>query len=142
MTDPDHATTDLATSQPQPRRTVLTAMVVAACDKTTVAHHLVSRPGWSFAEVDDFHPPGNVAVRSSGVPAHRRLVQFVHLDGTFEQLGQRVSSRIGHFMPAFMLESPLATLNPLHPTRTGVVINIDATPAQSVDRAVEALDLA
>lgn len=49
-------------------KTVLVVMGVAGCGKTTVAHQLATRLGWTFAEADDFHPPANVEKMSSGVP--------------------------------------------------------------------------
>ena len=69
-------------------------------------------------------------------------VRYVHLDGTVDQLSQRLSSRIGHFMPASMLESQLATLERLDPDEDGAVISIDATPKDIVDDIVATLCLA
>ncbi len=68
-------------------------------------------------------------------------VRFVHLDGTVEQLSARLSSRIGHFMPASMLDSQLATLERLHPDEDGTVIGIDAPPAALTTRIITAMAL-
>ncbi len=68
-------------------------------------------------------------------------VRFVHLDGTVAQLSQRLSSRIGHFMPATLLSSQLGTLERLDPDEDGAVIDIDAPPAELGARIVSALAL-
>lgn len=60
-------------------------------------------------------------------------VRYAHLHGTIEQLGDRLSARSGHFMPASMLTSQLATLEPLAADEDGFMINIGAT----ADRIVE-----
>lgn len=40
-------------------------------------------------------------------------VLFLHLDGTPDLLSERMSGRVGHFMPPTLLPSQLATLEPL-----------------------------
>jgi carbohydrate kinase (thermoresistant glucokinase family) len=50
---------------------------------------------------------------------------FVHLDGSREILEQRLGDRTGHFMPATLLDSQLAILEPLGSDEAGVVIDID-----------------
>jgi len=57
---------------------------------------------------------------------------FVHLDGSREILEQRLGARSGHFMPATLLDSQLATLEPLGSDEPGVVIDID----QSIDQII------
>ncbi|WP_159705137.1 gluconokinase, GntK/IdnK-type [Arthrobacter sp. 18067] len=59
-------------------------------------------------------------------------VVFVHLHGTRELLNARMNARPGHFMPASLLDSQLATLEPLQSDEAGVVVNI----AQSVEDVV------
>lgn len=93
--------------------------------------------------------PGNAVITCSALRRSYRAVlantparvRYVHLDGTVEQLSARLSSRIGHFMPASMLESQLATLERLDPTEDGAVISIDATPTQIVDQIVTTMNL-
>jgi gluconokinase len=53
---------------------------------------------------------------------------FVHLDGTREQLATRMAARLDHFMPPSLLDTQLATLEPLDPDEPGVVLDIAATP--------------
>ncbi|MEG2033961.1 MAG: gluconokinase, partial [Janthinobacterium sp.] len=55
----------------------------------------------------------------SGDPALR----FVHLDGPRTVLEQRLQ-RPGHFMPASLLDSQLATLQPLQADESGMVLDI------------------
>ncbi|WP_254455374.1 gluconokinase [Paenarthrobacter ureafaciens] len=58
-------------------------------------------------------------------------VTFVHLHGTRELLGERMNNRPGHFMPPSLLDSQLATLEPLESDETGIVVSI-AAPVQQV----------
>lgn len=55
-------------------------------------------------------------------------VRFVHLHGAEKLLVARVAARPGHFMPAALLQSQLATLEPLQPDETGVVLDIARPP--------------
>jgi gluconokinase len=65
---------------------------------------------------------------------HAPTVEFVHLHGTPEVIARRQASRPGHFMPASLLHSQFATLEPLAPDEKGVVIEVD----QSIDAIVDA----
>ena len=57
---------------------------------------------------------------------------FIHLDGSREILEQRLGSRTGHFMPATLLDSQLATLEPLAGDEPGAVIDIDQPISQII----------
>ncbi|MBX3092930.1 MAG: gluconokinase [Cryobacterium sp.] len=46
-------------------------------------------------------------------------VVFVHLTGSRELLASRAAARTGHFMPPELLDSQLATLEPLEPDERG-----------------------
>ncbi|MCX6465222.1 MAG: gluconokinase [Pseudonocardiales bacterium] len=59
---------------------------------------------------------------------------FVHLSGSQEVIARRVAGRPGHFMPASLVESQFATLEPLGEDEHGLVLDVD----QSVDALVEA----
>ena len=61
---------------------------------------------------------------------------FIHLAGDRAVLARRVASRPGHFMPPALLDSQLATLEPLQPDEAGYVVDLNQTPAQIVDRIV------
>lgn len=70
--------------------------------------------------------------------AEARVV-FLQLDGNRDTIGPRMATRTGHFMPRSLLDSQLATLEPLGPEEDGSVIDIDGTPEQVADRAQRAL---
>jgi gluconokinase len=60
-------------------------------------------------------------------------VEFMHLSGTPEVIGKRQASRPGHFMPASLLASQFATLEPLESDESGIVIDVD----QNIDSIVD-----
>ncbi|WP_416900826.1 gluconokinase [Micromonospora echinospora] len=51
-------------------------------------------------------------------------VQFVHLDGPTEVIRERMSTRAGHYMPVSLLDSQIATLEPLGPDEDGMVLDL------------------
>ena len=59
-------------------------------------------------------------------------VVFVHLDGTREEISAQMAKRSGHFMPLSLLDSQLATLEPLEPDENAIVVSV----AQSLDDEV------
>ncbi|KLI08101.1 gluconate kinase [Mycolicibacterium conceptionense] len=63
---------------------------------------------------------------------HCRNVIFLHLSGSAEVIRRRQASRPGHFMPAALLDSQFATLEPLGTDESGVAIEVD----QSIDAIV------
>jgi gluconokinase len=71
---------------------------------------------------------------------HVHRVEFVHLHGTREVIAARQATRPGHFMPASLLTSQFATLEPLAPDEHGLVVDVarpvDAIVQEYVDRAV------
>jgi gluconokinase len=68
-------------------------------------------------------------------------VRFLHLDGDPELILERMSDREGHFMPTSLLQSQLATLEPLQPDEPGTVVDIDQTPEQIAADALKVLGL-
>jgi carbohydrate kinase (thermoresistant glucokinase family) len=64
---------------------------------------------------------------------------FIHLDGSREILEQRLGARSGHFMPASLLDSQLATLEPLGADEPGCVLNVEDSISQLVEQARQAL---
>jgi beta-N-acetylhexosaminidase len=64
---------------------------------------------------------------------------FLHLHGSKEVLGSRLEGRSGHFMPAALLESQLATLEPLGADEAGVVLDIAAPVDAVVEQAMSSL---
>lgn len=93
--------------------------------------------------------PGNAVITCSALRRSYRdvlrraqaRVRVVYLAGTPEQLSERIGARTDHFMPASMLASQLATLEPPGPDEDAVQVGIDAAPAEIADRALAALAL-
>jgi gluconokinase len=65
---------------------------------------------------------------------HAATTEFFHLEGSREVIARRQASRPGHFMPASLLDSQFATLEPLAPDERGQVVDVD----QSIDAIVQA----
>jgi gluconokinase len=64
-------------------------------------------------------------------------VEFLHLSGSPEVIAKRQASRPGHFMPASLLQSQFATLEPLDPDERGIAIDVDQNIDSIVDDYVE-----
>ena len=71
---------------------------------------------------------------------HVQDLEFLHLHGSREVIAARQATRPGHFMPASLLTSQFATLEPLAPDERGLVIDVaqpvDAIVQEYVDHAV------
>ena len=65
--------------------------------------------------------------------SHAPRVEVLHLHGSRDVIARRQASRPGHFMPASLLDSQFATLEPLSPDEHGLVIDVD----RSVDAIVQ-----
>ena len=65
---------------------------------------------------------------------------LVHLAGTPALLAERLAARQGHYMPAQLLPSQLATLQPPQPDENGLTLDIAATPEQLVQAIVTHLE--
>ncbi|MFY1691353.1 gluconokinase [Plantactinospora sp. WMMB782] len=68
-------------------------------------------------------------------------VDFVFLDGSAEVIRERLSRRAGHYMPASLLDSQIATLERPGPDERVHILDIAATPEELVEAAVESLAL-
>ncbi len=66
-------------------------------------------------------------------------VVFLHLAGDRALIEARMAERQGHFMPAALLDSQFATLEPLGPDEAGAVVDVSGTPEQIAGRAVTTL---
>lgn len=66
-------------------------------------------------------------------------VVFVHLDGTRQQIFDRLSAREGHFMPASLLDSQLDTLEPLAEDEDGVTVTLGRKPMAEADAVLTLL---
>lgn len=65
---------------------------------------------------------------------------LVHLHGDRALLRVRMGQRQGHFMPVEMLDSQLATLEPLEADETGIELDIALATEVKLRRALAALD--
>jgi gluconokinase len=68
-------------------------------------------------------------------------VRFLHVTAPSELIRDRMEHRPGHYMPASLLPSQLATLEPLQPDEPGTAITNEGTAAVVLDRALAALGL-
>jgi gluconokinase len=66
-------------------------------------------------------------------------VRFVHLVASQDALRDRLEHRTGHYMPASLLGSQLATLEPLEAGEPGIEVGAENDVAAVVDEAAEAL---
>lgn len=60
-------------------------------------------------------------------------VHFIHVDLSPEVLRDRLGGRQGHYMPASLLDSQLAMLEPLQPDEPGFAVPGDEPPDQVAD---------
>lgn len=70
---------------------------------------------------------------------HVPSVLFVHLDGPEEVIVRRVAARLGHFMPAALVQSQYDTLEPLQPNERGVVVSFDQPVSRIVNQAMSTI---
>ena len=54
-------------------------------------------------------------------------VRFIYLEGTFEEIHQRMQDRKDHFMPAELLKSQFRTLQP---PKEAITVSINGTPEE------------
>ena len=66
-------------------------------------------------------------------------VRFLLVDVPGDELARRMAARQGHYMPASLLASQLATLEPLGDDEDGVVLHSSALPAEQADEALRLL---
>ncbi|WEF25143.1 gluconokinase [Paracoccus sp. S3-43] len=68
-------------------------------------------------------------------------VRFLHIHGPQDLLAERLNHRAGHFFPPKLLESQLATLEPLQPDEDGAVVDLALPVEDQVRAAVRLLGL-
>ena len=66
-------------------------------------------------------------------------IVFVHLTGDRALIEDRMVHRQGHYMPASLLDSQFATLQPLGPDEAGVAVDVSGSPEEIAARALSAL---
>jgi carbohydrate kinase (thermoresistant glucokinase family) len=69
-------------------------------------------------------------------------VRFVFLEGDFATIESRMARRTGHYMPASLLASQFATLEPPGADENALTMPVEAAPAELVDAIVARLGLA
>lgn len=72
----------------------------------------------------------------------RAGVRLVYLKGARDLIARRLAARTGHFMPAALLDSQLATLEEPLAEERAVVVGIDGPPQEVVERVLAGLGLA
>lgn len=94
----------------------------------------------------DAQPQGGVVTCSALKRAYRdRLragrpgLRLLHLHGPAELVMARQAARQGHFMPASLMASQYATLEPPAPEEHAISLAVDDHPAIILGRALEAL---
>lgn len=163
---------------------VIVLMGVAGSGKSTVGDRLSRALGWPFRDADSFHPPGNVAKMSRGVPltdedrapwlaaiaawidaqrahaepgivscsalkrAYRQCiigardgVGLVYLQGHKALIGERLRARKGHFMPASLLDSQFAALEPPGAEERPTIVSVAQSPEGVMREIIERLGL-
>ena len=68
-------------------------------------------------------------------------VVFVHLVGSKDQIGRRLIARTGHYMPAGLLDSQIATLEPPGPDENVLEVDVALKPAMEAAEIISALGL-
>ena len=66
-------------------------------------------------------------------------LRLVFLHGSPALLGARLATRVGHYMPASLLQSQLDTLEPPTPDEHPIALDIARPPAELVARAAQQL---
>ena len=95
---------------------------------------VLARPGGSVVAASVLKRAYRDRVRA-GAPGTR----FVLLHGTPELLRSRMEARVDHFMPATLLASQLATLEPLEPDEGGLDYDIALEPTAIAEAAAAAV---
>jgi gluconokinase len=70
---------------------------------------------------------------------HHPDTRLIYLHGSRQLLAERLAARSGHFMPASLLDSQLATLEPPGPDERPIVVSVDAPVEAIVADIVAAL---
>jgi gluconokinase len=68
-------------------------------------------------------------------------VVFVYLVGTQDQIAARLVARHGHFMPASMLASQIATLEPPSAEEDAIRVDVTGSPQQEAEQVINRLHL-
>jgi gluconokinase len=117
----------------------------ANIDKMAAGHPLTDEDRWPWlrAIADWIRSVDDGVVTCSALKrSYRDLLReggdvwFVHLAGAPELLASRIGARSGHFMPAALLDSQLADLEPLDAGEPGVTLDVAHSPEELVAEAL------
>jgi gluconokinase len=123
--------------------------------KMAAGHPLTDEDRWPWlrsiaAWIDDYAAAGRSSVVTCSalrrvyrdlLRDNRSGVRFCELEAPERLIADRLANRRGHYMPASLLGSQLATLEPLQADEPGVVVSVAATPDQIVAEALAKLGL-
>jgi gluconokinase/shikimate kinase len=68
-------------------------------------------------------------------------VTFVYLAGTHDQIAHRLAARHGHYMPASLLDSQFATLEPPTSEENAITVTVTDTPQHEAAGIISRLSL-
>jgi gluconokinase len=139
-------------------------MGVSGCGKSTLGHVLARRLTVPFVEGDDVHSAGWLQALSQRLQqsvnqaqglvlacsalkkAYRDVLRqgapdvlFVHLQGSPEVLAQRLQQRTAHYMPATLLQSQLAILEPPLHSEAAMSLDMLLPPEQQCQHVMQYL---
>ena len=55
-------------------------------------------------------------------------VLYIHLDGPFDLIAERMAARQGHYMPTALLQSQFDALEPIAPDENAIVVSVAGSP--------------
>jgi carbohydrate kinase (thermoresistant glucokinase family) len=73
------------------------------------------------------------------IVGNRADVRLIYLEGSRELIGERLANRRGHFMPATLLDSQFAALEPPGPDEDPITVSAEAPVDANVARIAAAL---
>lgn len=123
----------------------------ANIDKMASGHPLTDEDRWPWLAaigrwIDERIEAGDSGVvtcsalkRSYRDVLRRPEVTFVNLTGDRTAIAERVAARHGHFMPAALLDSQLATLEPPDADERVIPVDLALPPSEIADQVVRAL---
>ena len=79
------------------------------------------------------------AYRDRLIDGRREQVRLLYLKASRETLLDRVSHRVGHYMPASLLDSQLATLEEPGADENPIVVNVEQTPEEMIQEVLARL---
>ncbi len=105
----------------------------ANTQKMAAGHPLTDEDRWPWLALVGLalaqHPTGVVIACSALKRSYRDAIRaaapgavFIYLDVSADVLAERLKNRTGHFMPVSLLDSQLATLEPLQQDEDGVTV--------------------